>query len=845
MQPLPIDAVLADAVAAVRRCGRLVLAAPPGSGKTTRIPAALVDAGLGGEVLVLEPRRLAARAAARRVAEERGGRLGDEVGYQVRHETLASERTRLRFVTEGVLVRRVVADPFLEGVAAVVLDEFHERHVETDLALAMLREVRETVRPELALVVMSATLEAEPIAAFLGAAPILRAEGRRFDVAVRHRGRPGPKDRLEDAVRAAVVDALQETGGDVLVFLPGVEEIRRAARALEATARGQSLDVLPLHGNLAPEEQDRAIARGPRRKVVLATNVAESSVTIDGVSAVVDSGLARVLRSDPARGVDVLRVERISLASAAQRAGRAGRTGPGVCHRLWSAGDERGLPAFDTPELKRADLAGPALLVRAFAGRAPRDFAWFEAPERAALDAADALLTELAAVDDAGRVTAIGRRMLASPVHPRLARALVEGERLGCGEGIAAAVAVLAERDFVRRPAPGEPPVPIELGFRLRLLARLAEREFQAEECRAHGVDRGAIRAVDRARRQLARRLARSGTRGTDQEERIARALLAGFADRVVLRRSATQDEGVLVGGRGVRWPAGAFEDDAELLLALELGERDDAGGARWSMLRLAVSIERAWLADVAPGALRETVDVELDESAGQILVLRRLRYHDLVLDERRVGAEAAPADLAERLAARLRADPWRWIGEQPALKGLCARIAWLRGVRPELGLEVPDDARIAAAAAEALGSRRSLKALAEVDLAPYVALGLGAQQRRELEIAAPERVVLPSGRKARVEYPPNAAPTVAARIQDFFGWLDAPRLGGGRVPLVIQLCAPNQRPVQITADLRSFWANAYPKLRIELKRRYPRHAWPEDPTTAADAGRRPNERRD
>ncbi|MBI5850755.1 MAG: ATP-dependent RNA helicase, partial [Planctomycetes bacterium] len=425
------------------------------------MPAALVDAGVAGEVVVLEPRRLAARAAARRVAFERGVRLGDEVGFQVRHETVASERTRLRFCTEGVLVRQVVADPFLAGVGAVVLDEFHERHVETDLALAMLREVRETVRPDLVLVVMSATLDAEPIAAFLDDAPVLRAEGRSFDVALRRRGRPGPRERLEDCVQRAVLDVLDETSGDVLVFLPGVEEIRRAARALEVTARSRGLDVLPLHGNLPPEEQDRAIARGVRRKVVLATNVAESSVTIDGVTAVVDSGLARVLRADPARGVDVLRVERISLASAAQRTGRAGRTGPGVCHRLWSLADERGMAPFQTAELRRTDLAGPSLLVRAFAGRAPRDFAWFEAPDRVALDAADELLVELGAVDRAGRVTPTGRRMLALPLHPRLARALVEGGRLDCGVAIAAAVAVLAERDFVRRPAPGEPPLPI------------------------------------------------------------------------------------------------------------------------------------------------------------------------------------------------------------------------------------------------------------------------------------------------------------------------------------------------------------------------------------------------
>ena len=839
MQPLPIDALLADAVRAVNERGSLVVVAPPGSGKTTRLPAALVGAARSGEVIVLEPRRLAARAAARRVAAERGTPLGEEVGFQVRHETMASARTRLRFVTEGVLVRRVVADPFLEGVTAVVLDEFHERHVETDLALAMLREVRETVRPDLAVVVMSATLDPEPIAAFLGGAVVLRADGRSFEVAIRYRGGPGPRERLEDHVRAAVAEALTESSGDVLVFLPGVEEIRRAARALGDAGRTRGFEVLPLHGSLSPEEQDRAIRAGAGRRVVLATNVAESSVTIEGVTAVVDSGLARVLRSDPARGLDVLRVERISRASATQRAGRAGRTSPGLCLRLWTAGDERGMAAFETPELKRTDLAGPALLVHAFAGRAPVEFGWFDAPERAALERADELLRDLGAVDASARVTAIGSRMLAMPLHPRLARAMVEARRLDCEHLAAAAVAVLAERDFAFRPGPGEPGPPIDLLWRAQLLQTLAATNFDATACRAHGVDRGVVRAVDRARRQIARG-ARPAVSDAGAWERVARALLVGFGDRVLRRRTPTADEGVMVGGRGVQWAPGSLEDDAELLLALDLSDRGDQQGARWSRVRLAVGIERDWL---SPAGLCDETAVELDETQGQVAVYLRTCYRDLVLDERRAGADAAPADLPDRLAELLGKDPWRWLGEQRELRALVARLQWLARTVPELAVPPVDDALVARAAVAALGTRRALRALRDAALAPFLRALLPPRLGGELDRLAPDRIALPSGRRARVEYPESGDPYLAARIQDFFGWQDVPRLAQGRAPLVLHLCAPNQRPVQITADLRSFWAKAYPQLRIELKRRYPKHAWPEDPTAAMGASAKPRRR--
>jgi ATP-dependent helicase HrpB len=831
--PLPIDPLLGEAVAQLRRHRALVVTAPPGSGKTTRLPAALVDSGLDGAVLVLEPRRLAARAAARRVAAERGVPLGDEVGYQVRHDDRTSRRTRLAFVTEGILVRRLCGDPFLEGVAAVVLDEFHERHLDTDLALAMLQEVRETVRNDLLVVVMSATLDPGPVATFLGGCPVLEGGGRQHRVEIRHLDRPrGPRDRLEDAVRTAVDRALVETAGDLLVFLPGLGEIARCERALAELCRRRQVEVLPLHGALAPEQQDRAIARGPGRKVVLATNVAESSVTIDGVSAVVDAGLARVLRHDPARGLDALRVERISLASATQRAGRAGRTGPGVCYRLWTAAEERSMPAFETPEIRRADLAGPALTVAAFAARSPERFGWFDPPESQALAAADALLRRLGALDAVGRVTAQGREMLRMPLHPRLARAMLEARRFGCERSVAEVAALLSERDFVLRPGPGEPEPSIELGDRLERLRAVERDRFDPAGCRARGVDRSAARAVARARDQIA-----AGARdrpGLDPAF-VGRALLAGFVDRVVRPRGPSAARGTMVGGRGVVWANGALDEEAELLLALDVGDAGDRRTSTESRLRLCAPLEREWLLGLVEGEPRAQVDAEFDEDSGRAFALRRTTFLGLVLDESR-GGVADPAAVERALGVRLAADPERWLGGREDLAALRARVAWLCARAPELGLPELDDAAVVAAAIALLPGRRSLRDLQDAPLCQAVVAGWTPAQRQALAARAPERVRLPSGREARIDYTAGPEPVLAVRLQELFGTERTPAADGQ--PLVLHLLGPNHRPVQVTRDLPSFWANVYPRVRSELRRRYPKHSWPEDPTTAAAESR-------
>jgi ATP-dependent helicase HrpB len=507
MQPLPIDPLLPAVCDALRRAPSLVLEAPPGAGKTTRVPRALLDAGFAasGEILVLEPRRLAARLAARRVAEELGEEVGRTVGYQMRFEDVSSAETRIRFVTEGTLTRRLLRDRELRGVAVVLLDELHERHLDGDVALALLRRLQNGARPDLRLAAMSATLDAAPVAAFLGDAPILRSEGRLFDVALEHVARAD--DRPLEAQVASAVRRLVDEGldGDVLVFLPGALEIRRAAESCARIAREADLLVLPLHGSLPPAEQDRAVRPADRRKVILSTNVAETSVTIDGVVAVVDSGLARIAAHAPWSGLPTLKVARIARASAAQRAGRAGRTRPGRCLRLYTSGDLAARPEHETPEVARADLAEAVLALAAAGVRDLSAFGWLTAPPTASLDAALGLLGRLSAIEG-GAVTATGERILRFPAHPRLGRILVEAERRGIAADACAVVAILGERDLATggrgaRDARHRSDV-------LDALSRFDEAEaasFQPDRLRWLGIDAGRAQAVERVRKQLAR----------------------------------------------------------------------------------------------------------------------------------------------------------------------------------------------------------------------------------------------------------------------------------------------------------------------------------------------------
>jgi ATP-dependent helicase HrpB len=837
--PLPIDLILPQVFAVLGTHSAIVLQAPPGAGKTTRVPPGILDAGLAGDrrIIVLEPRRIAARAAARRMSAERGTVPGDLFGWHVRFERQASRNTRVLIVTPGILLRLLQDDPFLETVGVIVFDEFHERGLETDLALGIVRLVQTNVRPDLKLVVMSATLQASDVADYLGNCPVITSEGRTFPVEVTYE----PKredDRWPLATAKAVARILDRTPGDVLAFLPGVGEIRAAAEDLAEQISDDTL-ILPLHGELPAEEQDRALLPQGRRKVVLATNVAETSVTVEGVAAVVDSGLARQLVYDPSVGLDRLELVNVSRASADQRAGRAGRTQPGICVRLWSEVSHRSRPARPEPEIKRVDLAGAALQLLAL-GESVETFPWLDPPHEHVARQAVELLELLGAVRD-GKLTDLGGSLARLPVHPRLGRLLLEGARLGEPRRAALAAALLSERNpFPRGPASHT--TPSDLLDRMEAL--------DGGPSPLGPVNRGAARFILRARDQLTRLVAQLrdepealatgrpapvANASGSSEEAVGRSLLAAFPDRLCRRREPGSPRGVMVGGRGVRLAPSSGVTQAELFLAIDV----DAGQAE-TLVRQASAVDRTWL---PTDRLRESIDVELDETAGRVVAWKRTRFEDLVIDERPANAPdgeqvtAVLIDAALRNLDRILPPPDSEAGQ------FRTRVRCLRAWMPDLNLPEYSDADLREVLTWLAPGRRSLDDLKRADWEEAFRSKLTHAQRQAVEREAPERIEVPSGSRIAVKYEEGRPPVLAVRIQEVFGLADTPRVAGGRVKVLLHLLAPNYRPQQVTDDLASFWANTYPVVRKELRARYPKHAWPDDPLTA-EAQSRPSRRR-
>ncbi|MRG91070.1 ATP-dependent helicase HrpB [Polyangium spumosum] len=847
---LPIEPSLSEICARVAERRRLVLEAPPGAGKTTRVPRALFEAGLGGsgEILVLEPRRLAARMAARRVAEEMGQRLGETVGCTMRFENVASPATRIRFVTEGVLTRRLVRDPKLEGVSVVVIDEFHERHLTADVSLALLARLARGARPDLGIVVMSATLEADPVATFLDA-PIVRSMGRMFDVEIEHLERAD--DRPLEAQVASAVRRLVREGldGDVLVFLPGAAEIRRAMEAVRPIAEAEKLLVLPLHGMLSPKEQDLAVRPADRRKIILSTNVAESSVTIDGVVAVIDSGLARVASYAPWSGLPTLKVAKIARASAAQRAGRAGRTRPGRCLRLFTRGDLLARPEHDAPEIQRVDLAETILELHASGVRSIDELSFLDPPPRAAVTAAEELLRRLGAIDDARRITPLGRRMQHFPLHPRQARLLVEAEARGVAEEGAMLAALVGERDVTSGGASGRQGArETHRSDLLHMLDRLEEvllEPHTTEQARRMGLDPARCDAVDRAFKQLSRfidaRKARRPESALDRERALLIATLAGYPDRVGrVRRpeTATGRSGreivFATGGSAVLAESSVLGAE-EYVVAVDVEERTEGTRGR-VVVRAASAVEADWLLDLFTDAITDTTDVRWNAAQERVEVTRRLAYEGLVLEESRVAA-TDPASLdriGQTLADAACARGYRAFVRGDGLDTWLARVAFVRTHCPEVGLPELDEAAIVETLRALCVGRQNFSELREADLGAALASRLTPEQARRVAEWAPETMQLQGGRRLRLEYGPDGTVSAASRLQDFFGLAEGPRVARGRVAVVLHLCAPNQRPVQVTTDLAGFWERHYPAIARELRRRYPKHAWPDDPRHAA-----------
>ncbi|MEO8369898.1 MAG: ATP-dependent helicase HrpB [Candidatus Solibacter sp.] len=789
---LPIDDILPQILAHLRTANHLVLEAPPGAGKTTRVPPALLE--LPGEVIVLEPRRLAARLAARYVAAQLNQTVGDTVGYQVRFEDVSGPRTRLRFVTEGVLTRRMQSDPTLERVACVILDEFHERHLEGDLALALLRQLQRTRRPDLKIVVMSATLDAAPIAAYLGAAT-LRSEGRHHALEIEYT--PHSAAPLEDQIAAALERlAARGLSGHVLVFLPGSYEIRRAQTACAPLAHRHGWQLLPLYGDQSPEEQDRAVAPSAQTKIILSTNVAESSITIDQVAAVIDSGLARVASHSPWSGLPALQVARISQASANQRAGRAGRTGPGRAIRLYPLEDFVRRPAQDVPQILREDLAPTALLLDSMhLNIAALD--WLDAPQPAAVEHAAELLRLL------GAHGATAREMARYPLHPRLSRLLVEARRRGVAREGCAVAALLSAGERL--------PAKAHHASRSDLLV-LLENEWSPYAARLF--------------RQLGGSGGRAQAATPDREDALLLSILTAFPDRVARRRQGAELQ--LAAGGAAQQAPNSTVTAPDLLVAVEAEDRKDQ---RVPIVRLASAIEPEWLLDLFPDRLREVSTLEWHRAGERVEAVTSLMFDQIAIETRRTppDPEQAGVFLAHKA---VEAGLGRFV-DLDAIAAMQARVAFAaqHSAVPPL-----DPSAIEAALAQLASG---LKSFAELESAARgvgflraIEHGMPAGARRLLDEIAPTSIKLPRGRQVPVHYEPNQPPWIASRLQDFFGMRDTPTVARGAVPVVVRLLAPNQRPVQMTSDLSGFWQRLYPQVRKELSRRYPKHAWPENPLT-------------
>lgn len=840
---LPATPIL-DALPALRSALRAhrnaVLEAPPGAGKSTVVPLALLDEpwlGAGKRIVMLQPRRIAARAVARRLAQIAGSEPGQLIGYRTRLETRVSVATRIEVVTEGILARRLQDDPALEDVGCVIFDEFHERNLQSDLGLALALDAQRHLRDDLRLLVMSATLDGAAVAAVLGDAGSVRAEGRAFDVTTQYSA-PAPvgvnrwPEPIEQRAARAVLRALESEPGDVLVFLPGAAEIRRCCDAIAAGAGDPSLQVLPLYGDLDAAAQDAALRPAPagRRKVVVATNLAETSLTIEGVRIVVDAGLERRQRFDPNSGMSRLETVAISRASADQRRGRAGRTAPGVCYRLWSESAHAALSAQAAPEILEADLAPLALELACWGASDPHSLAWLDPPPLAAMTQAGELLQRLEAIDERGQATPIGRRMARLGTHPRLAHMIERGAALGLADLACDIAGLVSERDPLRAQGMSRDP---DLRHRVDVLRG-------APAPAGCAVDGRALQQVRRSSEMLARRVSRDSSARKPGQPQLARdqavGVLLAFAypDRIGMTRGDESGRYLLSQGRGAVLPGPSALARSEIIVAAEIdaGERD-------AKLYLAAPLERALLERHFGSLITEQDEVAWDSRTGAVIARRVKRLGALVLEERPlrggVEADARAAMLAGIRELGLDCLPWT-----RDLQQWRARITLIRNsaATPEQAAEWPDvsDAALLASLDDWLApwldgvTRRDH--LARVDLRGALHGLLDWNAQRRLDEWAPTHLTVPSGSRIAVDYS-GAAPALAVRLQEVFGWMESPRLAGGRVPVTLELLSPARRPVQVTRDLASFWARGYVEVRKELKGRYPKHYWPDDPYAA------------
>jgi ATP-dependent helicase HrpB len=835
---LPIFELEDPIVKALQSCPRLVLQAPTGSGKSTQVPQILLDRGVArsGQIIILQPRRLATRMLAARVAQERQVSLGRQVGYQIRLDNVTNAETQIRFVTEGILLRQMVSDPALRGVAAVIFDEFHERHLYGDVALARAVEIQQTVRPDLQIVVMSATLDTGLLRSYLAPCEVLNSEGRTFPVSIEYLKRQVIDEPPWELAADALMEA-EDDGGDVLIFMPGAYEIARTIEEIKrAKFRGL---VLPLHGDLSPKAQDAAVAVYSERKVVVSTNVAETSLTIDGITLVIDSGLAKTAKYDPYRGINTLITGKISRAAADQRAGRAGRTAPGKCLRLWPEKDHYERSPQDLPEIKRLDLAEVLLNLKATGVNDLAHFGWIEPPEPNSLRRATELLEDLGAIDRrTNAVTALGRRMLSFPVHPRYSRMFLMADALGCVGAVALIAALTQERYLLRKSHSQQLDHDREL-----LLGNEAESDFLVlirawryaleqgpDQARRLGVRYAVAQQVDRLYRQFvdlarAEKLAVSPHPERFSAEALGKCLLVGFSDHLAKRADSGTLRCELVHRRHGVLARESVVQKSPLLVAAEIREIQGRDEELLVLLSLATAVREEWLQELYPEDRRETPDLFFDPVMRRVIARHTLYFRDLALHT--TQTHAAPGDRSaavlatEVLEGRCPLAHWSHEIEQWIIRLNCL-VNWM----PELNLPRISPAEKRALIEQLCLGATSYREIKERPVAPIVKSWLSAKQKDLLDRFAPERIELPGGKRQKLSYAEGQPPVLSARIQDLYDVHGSLNICAGRVPVLIHVLAPNHRPIQITRDLSTFWQEAYPKIRQELRRRYPKHEW-------------------
>jgi ATP-dependent helicase HrpB len=849
---LPIYELEPAVVASLRTQGRLIVQAPTGSGKSTQLPQMLLRHGLldrlggrdaRGEVVVLQPRRLAARMLAKRVAEEVGTTLGDVVGYQIRLESRISEKTRIRFVTEGILLRQMSFDATLRGVSALVFDEFHERHLYGDISLARAVQIQQTTRPDLKIVVMSATLDAGALKTYLAPCEVLVSQGRSYPVRIEYL--PKTVNFENDAmweVAAAECERVADASatGDMLVFMPGAYEINRTVQAIQDARGLRDFVCYPLHGELPPEAQDRAVQKYETRKIIVSTNVAETSLTIDGVTTVIDCGLARMARFDPHRGINTLLIEKISAASADQRAGRAGRTAPGVCVRLWTEREHANRAPQELPEVKRLDLSEVVLTLKASGIHDVANFPWLEKPDAVGLVRAENLLADLGALGGERKtITDVGRRMLRFPVHPRYARMLLAAEERGCVRTVALMAALTQGRNFLLRGVPREVEKAREdaLGeehesdfFLLMRAWRYADKaNYGLDACRRLGIHAQGARQVGPLFEQFLEIAAKEGLDVSEQRvdgAAVRKCVLAGFSDQLAKRLDVGTLRCELVHNRRGVLARESTIQQAKLLVAAEISEIGRGDGEVNTLLTLATAIEEPWLKEIFPEDYREAKGVTYDEAIRRVVSRRERRFRDLVL-EAKVSSEEAPLNEAaalltkEVLAGRLKLEAWDDTVEQWIL-----RVNRLAEWFPELEVNPITEADRATLIEQICYGELGYRDIKDKPVMPVLRDWLTAEQFAVLDDYLPEKLVMGNGRKARLTYAKEGPPIMSARIQELYGIEGKFTIAHGRVTVKFEVLAPNHRPIQVTDDLTNFWREQYPKVKAELSRRYPRHEW-------------------